>query len=100
MGHKYFRLRDLANAPATEKRPAREGRVNASGATIWRWTAAGTFPKPVKLSNGITAWLVEAVEQWERDREAAAPGNTEQRADAGRASVAARRAKKAAEVSP
>ncbi|UUZ49505.1 AlpA family phage regulatory protein [Massilia sp. B-10] len=25
-------------------------------ATLWRWVAAGTFPKPVKLSPGVTAW--------------------------------------------
>jgi len=32
-----------------------------SSATLWRKVAAGTFPKPVKLSNRVTAWRMAEV---------------------------------------
>jgi predicted DNA-binding transcriptional regulator AlpA len=35
-----------------------------SSATLWRMVKAGDFPKPVKLSERITAWPVEAVRAW------------------------------------
>lgn len=36
--------------------------LSMSRATIWRKVAAGTFPKPVKLSERITAWPVDAIQ--------------------------------------
>lgn len=33
-------------------------------ATFWRKVAAGTFPKPTKLGNRITAWKVGEVREW------------------------------------
>ena len=38
--------------------------VPFSKATLWRKVKAGTFPKPVKLSEGITAWQVTDIEAW------------------------------------
>lgn len=38
--------------------------VPFSNSTLWRQIRAGTFPAPVKLSEGITAWRVEDVRQW------------------------------------
>lgn len=35
-----------------------------SAATIWRKVKAGTFPKPIKLSENITAWKAEEVREW------------------------------------
>ena len=35
-----------------------------SPATLWRKVKAGTFPAPVKLSAGVTAWRVEDVRAW------------------------------------
>lgn len=35
-----------------------------SAATLWRKVKAQTFPAPVKLSAGITAWRVEDVRAW------------------------------------
>lgn len=32
--------------------------------TIWRKVKAGDFPRPVKLSQQVTAWRVEDVRQW------------------------------------
>jgi prophage regulatory protein len=35
-----------------------------SAATLWRMVKAGKFPKPVKLSERITAWQVADVRTW------------------------------------
>ncbi|WP_230956992.1 helix-turn-helix transcriptional regulator [Burkholderia stagnalis] len=35
-----------------------------SARTLWRRCAAGTFPKPVKLSPRVSAWHVEDVRAW------------------------------------
>lgn len=38
--------------------------VPFSSATLWRKCKAGEFPKPVKLSERVTAWEVGAVRHW------------------------------------
>ena len=58
----FYRIRQLASTPG------KPGRLPVSGATLWRWVAAGKFPPPVSLSPGVTAWPAEAIEQWERSR--------------------------------
>jgi prophage regulatory protein len=35
-----------------------------SPATLWRKVRAGEFPKPVKLSERITAWKVDEIRTW------------------------------------
>jgi len=41
------------------------GSVLPIGATtLWRWVNAGKFPKPVKLSERVTAWRAEDVRAW------------------------------------
>ena len=40
-------------------------RLDNSVATVWRWTAAGNFPSPVKL-NGCTRWKLSEVQAWEQ----------------------------------
>lgn len=35
-----------------------------SKASIWRKVKQGTFPAPVKLSVGITAWRTADIETW------------------------------------
>jgi predicted DNA-binding transcriptional regulator AlpA len=47
------------------------GLVPFSAATLWRKSKDGTFPKPVKLSAGVTAWKASAVQQWLAERESA-----------------------------
>ena len=43
------------------KRPEYPAPLPFSAATLWRKVAAGTFPKPVKLSMRVTAWRVAEV---------------------------------------
>lgn len=38
-----------------------------SAATIWRKCKEGTFPKPHKLSVGVTAWKSSDLDEWEAD---------------------------------
>jgi prophage regulatory protein len=38
-----------------------------SAATIWRKCKEGTFPKPHKLSRGVTAWKTSDLDEWEAD---------------------------------
>lgn len=40
------------------------GLMPCSPATIWRKVKEGTFPKPVKLGERITAWHMDDIEQW------------------------------------
>ncbi len=35
-----------------------------SAPTLWRKVAAGTFPKPIKLSDRVTCWNVGQVRAW------------------------------------
>lgn len=44
-----------------------------SGASLWRWVNAGTFPKPLKLSERVTAWDVAEVREWMRERAQGVP---------------------------
>lgn len=41
--------------------------VPFSSSTLWRMVSAGEFPKPIKLSLGITAWRVSDVRRWLAD---------------------------------
>ena len=42
----------------------KQGILPMSGATIWRKVKEGQFPKPYKLSVGVTCWDEAEVEQW------------------------------------
>ena len=39
-----------------------------SSATLWRGVVSGKFPKPVKLSENVTAWKVGDIREWLEDR--------------------------------
>ena len=38
-------------------------KVGLSKATIWRLSASGKFPKPIKISRGCTAWLEHEIDE-------------------------------------
>ena len=40
------------------------GLVGFSAPTLWRKVKAGTFPKPVKLGQNMTAWRCEDIHAW------------------------------------
>ena len=41
-----------------------DGMIPFSASTLWRKVRAKTFPAPVKLSAGVTAWKAEEVREW------------------------------------
>lgn len=56
-----LREADLVRSP---KRPHATTPLPFSAPTLWRKVRAGTFPKPVKLSERVTAWKVGDVRAW------------------------------------
>ena len=38
--------------------------IPISSATLWRRVRFGTFPKPIKLSEKVTAWRAEDIRNW------------------------------------
>ena len=56
-----LRETDLVRSP---KRPNATAPLPFSAATLWRMARAGTFPKPIKLSERVTAWKVGDVRSW------------------------------------
>jgi predicted DNA-binding transcriptional regulator AlpA len=57
----YIRESQLVQSP---KRPETPAPLPFSAPTLWRKVKAGTFPKPVKLSERVTAWNVGTVRAW------------------------------------
>ena len=57
------RNRQLGKGPK-RPRPGKPAILPWSSATLWRKVKTGDFVAPVKLSDGITAWPVEAVRAW------------------------------------
>ena len=57
----FIRESQLVQSP---KRPDHPAPLPFSAPTLWRKVKAGTFPKPVKLSERVTGWNVGAVRAW------------------------------------
>lgn len=57
--------------PKFYRLPQLKANLKVSGSSIWAWVKAGTFPKPIKLSANVTAWLAEDVDAWAQARIAA-----------------------------
>ena len=57
----FIRQSQLVQSP---KRPDTPAPLPFSAPTLWRKVKAGTFPKPVKLSERVTAWKVGDVRAW------------------------------------
>ena len=57
----YIRESQLVQSP---KRPDTPAPLPFSAPTLWRKVKAGTFPKPIKLSERVTAFNVGAVRAW------------------------------------
>ena len=57
----FIRESQLVQSP---KRPDTPAPLPFSAPTLWRKVKAGTFPKPIKLSERVTAWNVGTVRAW------------------------------------
>lgn len=51
------------------KRPNGTAPLPFSAATLWRKVRDGSFPKPVRLSDRVTAWRVGDVRAWLKECE-------------------------------
>ena len=51
VGRRTLRIRQVAS------------KTNLSQPTIWRLSAAGRFPKPLKISRGCTVWLEHEIDE-------------------------------------
>ena len=58
MAQTYIRINELATISG------KGGLMPFSPATIWRKVKDGTFPKPIKLGERITAWHMDDIEAW------------------------------------
>lgn len=58
MAQTYIRINELATISG------KGGLMPFSPATIWRKVKDGSFPKPVKLGERITAWHMVDIEAW------------------------------------
>lgn len=57
----FLRQADLINHDTKRDRPPL---IPVSAATLWRWVKRGLFPRPIKLSERVTAWRVEDIQHW------------------------------------
>ena len=65
----FIRESQLVQSP---KRPDSTAPLPFSAPTLWRKVKAGTFPKPHRLSERVTAWKVRDVREWISAQTAAA----------------------------
>jgi predicted DNA-binding transcriptional regulator AlpA len=70
----YIREAQLVQSPS---RPNSTAPLPFSAPTLWRKVRAGTFPKPIKLSERITCWPVGTVRAWLAAQESLAYNPTE-----------------------
>jgi len=54
----------------SSSRPNSAAPLPFSSPTLWRKVKAGTFPKPIKLSDRVTAWKVGEIRAWLHSQEA------------------------------
>ena len=38
--------------------------LGISVVTLWRWSATGKIPRPIKLGERVTAWRAEDIRMW------------------------------------
>lgn len=58
-------------------------RLSIGKSTVWAWSAAKRFPKPVQLSARCTRWRLSEIVVWERDMASANDATWSERAENG-----------------
>lgn len=62
----------LQTAPQITNRILRQPDVvlktGVSSTTLWRWTKAGHFPKPIKLGPNVIGWREADIDNWINER--------------------------------
>lgn len=57
---KYHSAKEVAQALGVSER------------TVWRWVKQGRFPKPLRISEGVTRWRNTDFEKWDLSQGGAA----------------------------
>jgi prophage regulatory protein len=57
--------------PRFRRLPYVKQRFSVSGSTIWSWIKQGKFPSGIKISDNVTVWEDQTLENWAADRIAA-----------------------------
>ena len=65
------------------------GLVPFSASTLWRKCQCGQFPKPLKISDGVTAWRVRELREWLADPTSYLSAKDKETKQIGRRKVAA-----------
>ena len=65
----FMDINELPNGFTRVEKVAK--RYDTSTKSIWRWAKQGTFPKPYKLTAGVTAWKNSELLEWETNRTSA-----------------------------
>jgi len=65
--------------------------IGVGRTTLWKLVQAGSFPRPVRITDRSSGYLLEAVEQWMRLRAQGLPWPSEASARTGRHSRARQR---------
>ncbi|ENV80986.1 MULTISPECIES: helix-turn-helix transcriptional regulator [Acinetobacter] len=75
----YYRMYDLATTAARSSRiyttkdgktriikgrPEHKGLLPMGESTIWEKVRSGEFPKPIRLSERVTVWRQEDIQNW------------------------------------
>lgn len=71
---RFYRASDLVGT-IKGRREGQRGILPFGPALLWRKVKDGTFPAPVKLSEGITAWPADKVDAWIQKRSEEAAGD-------------------------
>ena len=44
--------------------------LSVSRSTVWRWSKfKSEFPRPIKISTGVTAWKLDEIQAWLKGRD-------------------------------
>ncbi len=60
---RFVRVKQIASSKG------KPGLLPVGVATVWRWSAKGVFPKPIKWSDGTTVWDMADIEAWQRAKQ-------------------------------
>jgi len=68
--HRYSRSsRAAVSSNVFLRLPQVLARVPISRSTLWRRVNDGTFPRPLKLSDRVTVWRSEDIDDWMRQQQ-------------------------------
>ena len=60
----------MMEAPQLIRAPVVAVMLSVSRSTVWRWSKfKPEFPRPIKISTGVTAWKLSEIQEWIEGRD-------------------------------